>query len=138
MEARVMRTERKGHREVVKGYHRRTVLGVAAYVVVLAAAVAWLNANEESAWRVPVALLPLLPMVYGLWNIMLHFRGSDELHQRIQLESLAFGFAGTAMALFTYGFLEMVGFPRVSVWWVWTAMGSFWVIGTFLSRRRYG
>ena len=129
--------ESRRHRAVKKAYRRRTTFGVAAYVVVLGLVVWWLNGHPESAWRVPVALLPLVPMAYGLWNIQLHFRESDELQQRIQLEALAFGFAGTAMSLFAYGFLEMVGFPRLSVWWVWTVMGAFWIVGSFLAGARY-
>lgn len=120
-----------------RGYHRRIVVSAVGYVVVLSLAVLWLNDNPESGWRVPVALVPLLPIGYGLWSILRYFRASDELLKRIQLESLAFAFTGTAMLLFTYGFLEMAGFEPLSAWWVWTVMGTLWGVGSIVAARRY-
>ena len=124
-------------RAVRRAYVWRTVVGMAAYVVVLVPVVMWLNGRPASPWRVPVALLPVVPIVYGLWSIRKYFREADEMQKRIHLEGYAFGFAGAAMATLTYGFLEMAGFPRLSAWWYWTAMGACWIAGSLLANRGY-
>jgi hypothetical protein len=61
----------------------------------------------------------------------------DELQRRIQLESLAFGFAAAAIATFTYGFLQNAGLPEVSWVWVWPVMAVCWMVGQLVARRRY-
>lgn len=134
----VERSEGTGsQRAVKKQYHRRTMLGVAMYVLVLIPTVLLLNAHPDAPWRVPLALLPVLPIVYGLRSMRKYFLEADELQKRIQLEGFAFGFAGAAMATLTYGFLEMAGFPRLTAWWYWTAMGACWIAGTLLANRSY-
>jgi hypothetical protein len=100
-------------------------------------AITWLNRHPESPWRLPVALLPVLPIVFGLWSMRRYFREADELQKRIQLEGFAFGFAGAAMVTLTYGFLEIAGFPRLTAWWYWTAMGACWMVGSLVARRSY-
>lgn len=37
----------------------------------------------------PVALLPVLPIAYGIWAYTSFLRGIDELQRRIQLDGLA-------------------------------------------------
>jgi hypothetical protein len=130
--------EARSQQEIGQRYFGKTALSAAAYVAVLIPAIAWLNRHPESSWRIAVALLPLLPILYGMRNVLWYFRNVDELHQRIQLEGLALAFGGTAALVFTYGFLEVAGFPRLSVWWVWLVMGSLWGVGTMIAHRRYG
>lgn len=123
--------------EIRRRYTGRLLGGFAAYAAILIPAILWLNRHPESAWRVPVALLPVLPVVFVLWSMRRYFREADELQKRIQLEGFAFGFAGVAMAMLTYGFLEMAGFPRLSAWWYWTAMGACWMVGSIVASRSY-
>ena len=124
-------TQKKVHRR----YVLRSALGFGSYMAILIPVVLWLNGRPETAWRVPVALLPVLPILYGLWSMRKYFKEADEMVKRIQLEGFSFGFAGAAMTTLTYGFLEMAGFPRLTAWWYWSAMGFFWIVGSQLARR---
>jgi hypothetical protein len=64
-------------------------------------------------------------------------RRMDELQMRIQFEALGFAFAGTAILTFSYGFLEGLGYPKLSMFMVWPILAVLWVVGLVLARRRY-
>jgi hypothetical protein len=60
------------------------------------------------------------------------------MQQRIQLEALAFSFAGTGVLATAYGFLVTAGLPDID--WgaaVWPAMCVLWAIGLAISSRKY-
>lgn len=107
-----------------------------AYVVVLLAVVALLS-DTGSGWRVPLALAPMVPLVFALLAFVRYLDRMDELQRRIQLEALAFAFGGTALLTFGYGFLQLVGFPQVSWFFVWPVMGTLWMAGKARADRRY-
>lgn len=108
------------------------------YALVLVASLLALNAMPpDSAWRVPVSLLPVLPCVLALWVVVRQTRRMDELQMRVQFEAIGFAFAGTALLTFSYGFLENVGLPRLSMFFVWPVMAVLWMIGGQISARRY-
>ncbi len=88
-------------------------------------------------WKPVVALLPMAPAAGICWAILRQLHRMDELQRRMQLEALAFAFAGTALVTFSYGFMENAGFPRISMFAVWPLMGALWTIGLVLGRRRY-
>jgi hypothetical protein len=88
-------------------------------------------------WRDLVALSPMLPAAATAWVILRELRRMDELQRRIQLEALGFSFAGTAILTFSYGFLEGLGYPKLSMFTVWPVLAVLWVVGLVLARRRY-
>jgi hypothetical protein len=88
-------------------------------------------------WRDLVALSPMLPAAAMAWVILRELRRMDELQRRIQLEALGFSFAGTAILTFSYGFLEGLGYPKLSMFTVWPILAVLWVVGLALARRRY-
>lgn len=106
------------------------LLGVRGFIV---------NANQDGGWRFAVAPLPMIPAAYTTVARVRHYRGMDELQQRIALEALAFAFAfgGTALITFGYGFLDAAGLPRISWWWVWPVMAVLWILGGWLARKRW-
>jgi hypothetical protein len=61
----------------------------------------------------------------------------DELQRRIQLEALALASDGTALLTFSYGFLENVGFPHLSLFWVLPLMCALWGLGAGVAGRKY-
>ncbi len=107
------------------------------YSVLLLLSLRWLSAHPINPWRIPVALIPMLPSLLIVVAVVRYLRRVDELQRQIQLEALGFAFAGTAIITFGYGFLEGVGFPRVSAFVVWPIMGTLWLLGTVVFSRRY-
>lgn len=110
-----------------------------AYMVVLAGSIRVLHAMPELPLyaKALIALLPMLPGVAMCWAIVRNLRRMDELQRRIQLESFAVAFAGTGLITFGYGFLEGVGFPKLSAFAVWPLMCTLWIVSGQFCAWRY-
>ncbi|MBD9529863.1 hypothetical protein [Paracoccus sp. PAR01] len=87
--------------------------------------------------RALIALSPMLPAAFICGVVVRSIRHLDEMHRKLQFEALAMAFAGTALITFSYGFLEGVGFPKISMFSVWGLMGSLWFIGVMIARYRF-
>ncbi|MCV2358268.1 MULTISPECIES: hypothetical protein [Roseateles] len=122
-----------------KQYLKELGLALLAYAALLIASIAWLNGdpNLGSPWRDLIALSPMLGGGLAVWAILRQLRRLDELQQRVQFEALALAFAGTAFISFSYGFLEGLGYPRLSMFVIWPLMAVLWMLGLLLAARRY-
>ena len=111
---------------------------LAVYALLLVGSIELLqNVKIGAPWRDVVALSPMLAALAMAWVILRELRRMDELQMRIQLEALGFSFAGTAILTFSYGFLEGLGYPRLSMFTVWPILAGLWLVGLVLARRRY-
>ena len=108
-----------------------------AYAVLLPLSIYAYRAVDQDALRAMVAVVPVVPTLLGLAAIMRAVRRMDELERRIHFEAVAFAFAATALLTFTYGLLENVDFPRISLTWILPLMVALWGLGQALARRRY-
>ncbi len=76
--------------------------------------------------RLLVLISPMLGFGLMLWVLVRAYRRMDEFLRQLLLENCAIA-AGIAAALtFTYGFLEGVGYPRLSMFTVWVLLGASW------------
>ncbi len=90
------------------------------------------------ALMIPLALLPMLPALWGMAGWMRASREQDELQRRIQVEGALFSLGLTAILTFSYGFLELyMDLPRVSMFAVWPLIAATYVVGAQVARRRY-
>ncbi len=87
--------------------------------------------------RYAIVLTPILGIVGCVWTIIRHLRRLDEMQRRIQLEALAISFAGSAFGSLAWGFAESAGAPHLPTFLIWPIMASLWVVGGFISHRRY-
>ncbi len=123
-----------------KQYLLEVAGALALYTVLLVFSIVTLRAigvGSPTPLRVVIALLPMVATVFIMLAALRFFRRMDELEKRIQLDSLALAFVGTAFITFGYGFLEIVGFPHISWFAVWPLMAVLWVIGHALARRHW-
>jgi hypothetical protein len=120
-------------------YRKEMTAAMLTYVALLSLSVYCLNSNlvESGPARVAVALSPMLAAPFICWVVVRNLGRVDELVRRIQLEALSIAFAGTAMLTFSYGFLEGVGFPKLSLFVVWPLMAVLWIFSSILCARRY-
>ena len=108
------------------------------YGVVLVGSIELLKHSDFApGWQAAIALTPMLACVAAAWVILREIRRMDELQRRIQFEALGFAFAVTALATFSYGFLEGLGWPRLSMFDVWPLMAVLWLVGQAMARWRY-
>lgn len=116
--------------QTVKNRIYRNELGGAllGYGVVLAGSL-WLGAQlPPGVLRTAVYVSPMLPFLLGVWAVARHYRRCDEYLRKTTLELVAISAAVTAGWTFTYGFLENAGYPRLSMFTVWPAMGAVWAV----------
>ena len=119
-------------------YLREFFTAMAAYVVAVILSITIIvNSSASAWWRIPLALLPIIPAIFGIIAYMRFVNRMDELQRRIQFEGIAFAFGVAGILTFSYGFLENVGFPHINMLWVFPFMIALWGIGTAIAARRY-
>ncbi|MEQ8736283.1 MAG: hypothetical protein RIC29_15260 [Rhodospirillaceae bacterium] len=93
---------------------------------------------DESRWRAIIALSPMMGIAVCLWAGWRMYKRVDEFQRRIMNEDITIAAFGTAFITFGYGFLEQIGFPRLTMFWVWGVLGTLWIMvywGNRLFRR---
>ena len=121
-----------------KQYTKELTAALVVYGLLLVGSIQLLtHVDVARPWRDVIALSPMIPAAAMAWVILRELRRMDELQRRIQLEALGFSFAGTAILTFSYGFLEGLGYPRLSMFTVWPLLAGLWIVGLVLARRRY-
>lgn len=119
-------------------YLREFGAAMACYALVLVISLQMLSSDElGAAARVVISIAPVLPCLLLCWAVVRQMRRMDELQLRIQFEALGFAFAASALLTFSYGFLENVGLPKLSLFVVWPLMAAMWMLGLLLASRRY-
>ena len=113
-------------REAKRRYFIELGIAMVLYVAVLSVSLKVGGPMPESTLRTLLLLAPIVPIGLAIWVIARAFRRMDEFVRLQSLESIAIAAAVTAGWTLTYGFLENAGLPRLSMFWVWTVMGSVW------------
>ena len=114
------------------------VIALGAALLVMAAALVARNFERGSAARIAIALVQAVATAVAVVLPVRSVRRLDEMQQRIQLEALAFAFAGTGVLTTGYGFLVNAGLPDIE--WgalVWPLMAVLWAIGMAFASRRF-
>ena len=125
-------------KQVAKRYYKEFGLSMAVYMVAVIASISALKQLELSkAMQIIIAIIPVIPILFVIIAILRALRDSDELIQRIQLQSIVFSSITTGLITFTYGFLENVGFPHFPTIWVLPMLFGFWGLSFGYFNKRY-
>lgn len=103
--------------ETCRKYRKHAYLGLLLYGGMTVIAMWTLLKYPVGSWRLPVALTPMLPVLFIARATVRLFSSGDELQIKIQMQSLAFGFVGTVLLALSCSFLQMAGVPTAN--WVW-------------------
>ena len=106
-------------------------------VLVLVMSLRFLRENPDSPWLIPVAVAPVIPIVFIMLAVIRFVRRMDELQRRIHLEAVIISFLAAMMFCITYGFLENVGFPPFNTMFVGVGMAMFYAITRLLVQWKY-
>jgi hypothetical protein len=107
-------------------YFRELTGAIVLYAVVLVIALRAGQAMSPGWPRTLVMVSPMAPFLLGVWAVARQMGRVDEYVRLSTLHGIAVAAAVTAGWTFTYGFLENAGFPRLSMFTVWPAMGAVW------------
>lgn len=123
--------------KISKRYTKEFALSMAAYVVTLIGSVSLLKFMDTgSIFRIPLAIVPIVPVFFVLIAFVRYLNAIDELQQRIQLQAIGFAAGAVSLLTFGYGLLENVGFPPFSIFLVFPVMVMIWgLTSSFLSHR---
>lgn len=129
----------RGHRN-----HVQWLLGLSVVSATLVLGVTALNRAGlvGGGFKIPIALVPLVPLFWFFKVLVRWVDSMDELQRRIHLEAMALQFAATALLVMGYGLLAKFGaLPDLSFStaypWLWMAMFVFWVAGIAVVGRKY-
>ena len=111
-------------------YFRELFVSLFIYVIVLFSSIWYAKGMPDSLLRTTLAITPMLPALGMLWAIIRHFGRMDEYLRIRSLEEVAIAGAVTASFSLTYGFMEGVGFPRLSMFVIWGIFFGAWGIVT--------
>lgn len=93
---------------------------------------------EGDAWRIPLALLPVLPAAGMVFAMISFVRGLDELEQRIHLLSAVIVLTTLVLGSITYGFLQAyAGFPGLNGFVIGIGGIAGWSLAQVIVRRAY-
>ncbi|MBI5934501.1 MAG: hypothetical protein HY867_12405 [Chloroflexi bacterium] len=121
-------------------YLREFIYSMIAYIITLALSLIGLGFFADyqlNAAQVIVSLAPVVPIVFMILSFLKYLNSIDELQQKIQLLAIGFAAGVTSLLTFSYGFLENVGFPPISLLWVFPVMILLWGLGLAFISRRY-
>jgi hypothetical protein len=95
--------------------------------------------NPGPSVRVLLALVPMIPVSFMGWSIIVSIRSLDELQRRIVLEAVFGAFLTGAFLTLLYGQLQhaRVGLPELNWAFVWAAMAAPCAVAFFIAARRY-
>ncbi len=123
-----------------KRYMREFIYSMIAYLITLSLSLIGLGFFADyplNIARIIVALAPVVPIIFMILSFLKYLNSIDELQQRIQLLAIGFAAGVTSLLTFSYGFLENVGFPPISLLWVFPVMILLWGLGLAFISRRY-
>lgn len=100
---------------------------IGVHSVLLALAVVYGKDLPAGAARTLVLSSPIIGIALAVWAIVRQMGRVDEFVRKINLENIAIAAAVTAALALSYGYLELAGFPRVSMFAVWPVMGASWL-----------
>lgn len=123
-----------------KRYLREFIYSMIAYIITLSLSLIGLGFLADyplNIARIITALAPVVPIVFMIFSFLKYLNGIDELQQRIQLQAIGFAAGTTSLLTFSYGFLEGVGFPPISLLWVFPVTILLWGLGLAFISRRY-
>lgn len=92
-------------REVHKRYLREVFIAMTAYAVLIVVFGVLMPKTESTFWRIVLAVLPLVPVLFLIRALVRVIRDQDELERRIDLEAMAIASMTTGFGFFSLGLL---------------------------------
>ncbi|MBC3909793.1 hypothetical protein [Undibacterium umbellatum] len=110
-------------------YFRELFATLGLYCLFVSVSSIYADSVQAGPLRSLLIASPILPALLMVWTIIRQFQRMDEYVRIWSLENLGMGAAFTAAFSLSYGFMEITGFPRLSMFATWSLiMGSWGVI----------
>ncbi|WP_395011505.1 hypothetical protein [Undibacterium sp.] len=117
-----------------KKYGSELGISIVIYTLVLFGSITIAKPMENGWLRTLIVLTPTLPAFGAFWAIIRHFRRMDEYMRVWLLEVIALAGGITAFFSFSYGFLEGMGYPKLSGFIIYVVFMGSWGLITLLRK----
>ena len=97
----------------------------------------FMRIDQNNTLRILLSLAPIVPGTFFVVSIGTAIARLDEMQRKIQVESLAISFAGTALVALSYGLLGFAGVKQANWLFVPLVMVLFWLVGKLWTMGRY-
>lgn len=119
---------------ITRAYWKELGGAMVFYTVAIFGTMPFVQRFEEFWQRSLIVLLPMIPIFLATIAIYRHLMRMDEFQRQQAYQVLTIAAALTMLVSMGYGFLEIAGLPKLSMFAVWMTMGSFWLIVNFAFR----
>ncbi len=123
-------TKTEFERDVGKAYGREFTPAMIGYVVATLAVSFLIDFETAGWWKYGVALLPILPALWGVRAVARHLGRIDEMHRAAHLVAMSFGFGVAMVVALTIGFLSVAGLEteRWGSWLIYASGMASWAV----------
>jgi hypothetical protein len=121
-------------RRWVGRYYIEIFAGTVIYIALAVICVPVAFLVKTTTARVLLALAPTVGILAMALAVVRWIRSADEFQRQRLTQAVAFAAAVTAVWTMSYGFLETIGFPRLSMFWVWPIMAAMWGVWSLVHR----
>jgi len=112
--------------------------GAMVWYALLLLGASYLAPQVDASWRLPLALVPMVPLWFALQAALRFFQRADEFARRVMMEAVSFAFVAGVMLSMSYGLAEAIAdLPRISWTWVAPLFLVLWAVGGYRAHRRY-
>jgi hypothetical protein len=105
-----------------KRYASEYAVALAIYLLSVVVCVPRALAAGKPSIRVLLLMGPSAGILFMAITVIRHFLRIDEFLRHKVIEYFAISAAFTGIWTLAYGFFELAGFPRLSMWWIWPGM----------------
>jgi hypothetical protein len=95
---------------------------LAFYLLAVSICIPHARAATHPATRILLLVAPCVGIGVMAMSVVRHVLRIDEYMRRTVVEYFAVAAAATGIWTLAYGFFELAGFPRLSMWWIWPGM----------------
>jgi hypothetical protein len=99
--------------EAMQRYRVRFIAAMLVYSVAIMGCMTVLKQVEPMWAKVVLALVPVLPILYALREVVRLIPALDELERAVQTEAVVVAAIATCLLTFMWGLLEKAGLPRM-------------------------
>jgi hypothetical protein len=122
-----------------KQYLKDFIVGMGLYIIILISANIALRVWDLSLTiKIILALACAAPVLLIIKAVLRFAKTFDELQRKKQMEATLIAFILVGMGTFTYGFLEMIGFPRLPIIWAFPLLYMTQGLAMIYVTRKYG
>lgn len=124
----------KKDRADAKKYSHELSLSILTYIIVLFVSIYFAKKMEDGLVRTLLVLTPTIPALGTFWAIIRHFQRLDEYLRIWLLEVVAIAGGITVFFSFSYGFLEGIGYPKLSGFVIYGIFMGSWLLITLVRK----